>query len=500
VSRHQWDLGVVEGRLFEAVREGLVELAFQPVVDLDTGAMVGVEALARWEDEQLGPVPPDVFIQVAEQSKLIVQLGRQVLRAACRRAVDWPGSPLMSVNVSPVQLREMSFVDEVRDVLSETGLPADRLCLEITETAMVTDLDDAARTLGGLRDAGVQLALDDFGTGHSSLALLRTLPMHTVKIDRSLVAGVADDVHEAVLVQLVIDAAHSLGLRVCAEGVEQAVQARQLVAMGCDTGQGWLFGRPGPAAETLEPWPVAGVPSWLGEQTAAPVAISGNDDVVLTADRDRLVTYASASCRRILGRMPSELVGLPLVEVLGPGHGQGQMTLRLEHREGGVRWLRGMVQPLYDARGAERETLCVLSDVTTSVQHERALADSEELFRSAFSAAPIGIALSDFDGRLLRVNPALAELLGRSVAELLGMTVADVTHPDDLQADEDNRAEVRSGAVPAHRVPKRYVHADGRAIPVEVHAATVYSSDGQPSCEVAHILAREPDEATAGGG
>jgi PAS domain S-box-containing protein len=492
VKRHPWDPSAVEGRLRGAVPLGLVGLAYQPVVDLDSGRFVGVEALARWHDEQLGQVPPDVFIQVAEQSELIVELGRQVLAEACRRAVDWPGSPLMSVNVSPVQLREPSFVDEVCEVLARTGLPAGRLCLEITETAMVTDVDDAARALGRLRDAGIRLALDDFGTGHSSLALLRTLPVHTVKIDRSLVASVATDVHEAVLVQLVIDAAHSLGLGVCAEGVEQPVQARQLVAMGCDTGQGWLFGRPAPAPDPQEPWSAREeeAPSWLDEQTAPAVAITGNDDVVLAADRDRSVTYASASFRRILGWMPSELVGRPLTEVLGEDHGQGQVTLRLLHRDGSVRWLRGMVQPLYDARGAERETLCVLSDVTASVHHERALADSEELFRSAFSGAPIGIALSDFDGRLLRVNPALADLLGRGVLELVGMTVADVTHPDDLLADEQNRAEVRSGTVPVHRVDKRYLHADGRTIPVEVHAATVYSSDGHPVCEVAHVLPR----------
>jgi PAS domain S-box-containing protein len=491
VSRHRWDPSAVEGRLREAVQQGLVGLAFQPVVDLDSGRFVGVEALARWQDERLGPVPPDVFIQVAEQSGLIVELGRQVLAAACGRAVDWPGSPLMSVNVSPVQLREPSFVDEVGAVLAETGLPAERLCLEITETAMVTDVDDAARTLHRLRDAGIRLALDDFGTGHSSLALLRTLPVHTVKIDRSLVASVATDVHEAVLVQLVIDAAHSLGLGVCAEGVEEPVQARQLVAMGCDTGQGWLFGRPAPAPGPQDEWSAGdGAPSWLDEETAPAVAISGSDDVVLAADRSRVVTYASTSFRRVLGWTPSDLVGRPLTEVLGEDHGHGQVTLRLAHRDGTVHWLRGMVQPLYDARGAERETLCVLSDVTSAVDHERALADSEELFRSAFSGAPIGIALTDFDGRLLRVNPALAELLGRDVADLLDMTVADVTHPDDLLADEHNRAEVRSGVVPVHRVDKRYVHADGRTIPVEVHAATVYSSDGHPVCEVAHVLPR----------
>jgi PAS domain S-box-containing protein len=228
------------------------------------------------------------------------------------------------------------------------------------------------------------------------------------------------------------------------------------------------------------------------------VALSGSDDLVVTTDRHRLVTYVSASCRRILGKMPSEVVGRPLEDLLGAGHQEGPVTLRLLHKEGGLRWLRGMVQPLADRRGDVREILCVLSDVTHAVQRDKALADSEELFRSAFSGAPIGIALSDFEGRLLRVNPALSQMLGRSIPELLRMTVADITHPHDLRADEDNRAEARAGTVTRHRVRKRYVHADGSPVPVEVHAATVESADGEPYCEVAHVLPRADDPVTLG--
>jgi PAS domain S-box-containing protein len=488
----------LEQRLRAAVLAGGLTVVYQPVVDLSTGTMVGVEALCRWHDPRLGSVPPDQFIPLAEASGLIVELGRWVLGEACRRAASWSerdGRPVVAVNVSPVQLREPTFVGDVQAALAASGLPAERLCLEITETAMVTDLGQATATLARLRDLGIQLALDDFGTGHSSLTLLRSLPLHTVKIDRSLICSVAADAQEAVLVQLVIDAAHSLGRRVCAEGVEQVAQARQLVAMGCDTGQGWLFGRPASPPTPERPWPSApAAPQWLESSAGPPVALSGNDDLVLTTDRERLVTYVSASVRRVLGRMPSEVVGRPLRELLGVGHDEGPVTLELDHKEGGVRWLRGIVQPLRDATGSEREVLCVLSDVTMSVQREKALGDSEELFRSAFSGAPIGIALSDFDGRLLRVNPALAELLGHSVEELLQMTVSDITHPDDNDADDANRAEARSGSVTRHRVVKRYLHADGHAVHVEVHAATVESADGDSYCEVAHILPRTADD------
>jgi PAS domain S-box-containing protein len=484
----------VEDRLRLAVATGALDLHYQPVVDLSSGAMVGVEALARWYDDELGAVSPDLFIPVAERTGLIVDLGRWVLQQACRRAATWPGGAdtlLMSVNVSPVQLRESSFIDDVRSALAASGLPAGRLCLEITETAMVTDVEDAAASLRRLRELGVQFALDDFGTGHSSLTLLRNLPLQLVKIDRSLIRGVATEAHDAVLVQLVIDAAHTLGLRVCAEGIEHVDQAQQLVSLGCDTAQGWLFGRPAAPPEPGRPWPsTSPTAPWLETSAGPPVALSGSDDLVVMTDRDRRVTYVSATARRILGLMPSEMVGRPLDELLGVDLEAGPVSVQVSHREDGFRWLRGIVQPLHDVTGEVRDILCVLTDVTAAVARERALADSEELFRSAFSGAPIGIALSDFEGRLLRVNPAMAELVGRSVDDLLGMTVADITHPDDLAADQANLAETASGSRTGHRVLKRYLHGDGHAVPVEVHAASVHSAEGEPYCLVAHVLAR----------
>jgi PAS domain S-box-containing protein len=376
----------------------------------------------------------------------------------------------------------------VRAALADSGLPPDRLCLEITETAMVADLDVAADTLHRLRELGVQFALDDFGTGHSSLTLLRNLPLDTVKIDRSLIRRVAVDASDAVLVQLAVDAAHTLGLKVCAEGIEELDQAQQLVAMGCDTGQGWLFGRPSPPPRPEQPWPLASTtPTWRANGVP-PVVLSAHDDLVVMADRDRLVTYVSPASLRILGETPGELVGKPLDRLVGDDVDAGPVTLRVLHRDEGVRWLRGTVQPLREESGEVRELLCVLSDVTAAVAREKALADSEELFRSAFSGAPIGIALSDFDGQLLRVNSAMTTLLGRSSTELLGMTVAQITHPDDVAADEVNLDEVQHGGVEGHRVLKRYLHADGHEVHVEVHAASVRTAEGEPYCIVAHVL------------
>ena len=486
------DLGSLEARLASAIETGRVEMHYQPVVDLSTGALVGVEALARWHDDHLGDVPPDVFIPVAERTGLVVDLGRLALHEACHRAMSWSGvqdQPIeVAVNVSPVQLREAPFVDDVRAALADSGLRPERLCLEITETALVADVDAAAETLRCLRGLGVRLALDDFGTGHSSLTLLRNLPLDTVKIDRSLIRRVAVDASDAVLVQLAVDAAHTLGLRVCAEGIEEVEQAQQLVAMGCDTGQGWLFGRPCPPPGPDRPWPLQPSAAWWRGSDQPPVAVRARDDLVVMAGRDRVVTYASPSSLQILGETPAELLGQPLDRLVGDHVDEGSVTVRVRHRHDGVRWLRGTVQPVRDESGDVREILCVLTDVTATVAREKQLADSEELFRSAFSGAPIGIALSDFDGQLLRVNGALADLLGRSTAELLGMTVEQITHPEDRAADEVNLDEVQHGHVEGHQVLKRYLHADGHDVPVEVHAASVRTAEGEPYCIVAHVL------------
>jgi PAS domain S-box-containing protein len=217
------------------------------------------------------------------------------------------------------------------------------------------------------------------------------------------------------------------------------------------------------------------------------VPLRGSDDLVVVANRLGDVTYVSASYRRILGGTPMEPVGHPLRDLLGVDVDEGPVTLEVRHHDGTPRWLRGIVQPMRGGTGVH-ETLCVLADITTEVARDRALADSEELFRRAFSGAPTGIALSDFDGRLLRVNAAFADMLGHSVEELLLLSVEDITHPEDRRTDEVNLDEARSGDVTGHRVVKRYLHADGGVVPVEVHAATVHTADGQPYCIVAHVL------------
>ncbi len=501
----------MERRLRSAIEHGGLSLHHQPVVALPSGQVTGVETLARWNDPELGCVPPDVFIPVAEQTGLIVDLGRWVLQTACREAAGWPTgpsglAPTVAVNVSPVQLAQRGFLGDVTGALGASGLSPERLCLEITETAAITDLVTTAARLGELRELGVRLALDDFGAGHSSLTLLRGLPVHLVKIDRSFIERVTRDTADAVLVRFVIEAAHSLGRRVCAEGVESADQARQLVAMGCDAAQGWLFGRPEPASAELA--------RALGErsQSLAVAAgdgipllpVGGNDELVLATTPDRVITYASASSGPMLGWLPHELLGTSVQEHLHPEeqaraaageqlatlNDEGTTLHRVRHRSGAVRWLESTTRRLTDEHGRVREVLSVSRDVTSTVQAQRALADSEAMFRHAFDDAPIGMALTTLDGAFLRVNKAFAALVGWTTEQLDGLRVPDITHPDDLAADQANVAEIAAGRAVVQEVAKRYRRPDGTDVPVVVHATVVPGRRGQPAHVFAHILPR----------
>lgn len=244
----------MERRLRAAIEQGLLTLQYQPVVTLPDGARVSVEALVRWQDAELGQVPPDQFIPLAERTGLIMDLGRWVLNEACAQTARWQseGSTLtVSVNISAIEIAQVGIVQQVSDALASSGLPAQRLCLEVTETAAIEDVAETAHRLRQLASLGVRIALDDFGTGHSSLTMLRDLPIDIVKIDRSFINRIVSNTRDSVLVRLVIDTAHSLGMTVCAEGIEDADQAHQLAALGCDTAQGWYFGLPGAPTSQL---------------------------------------------------------------------------------------------------------------------------------------------------------------------------------------------------------------------------------------------------------
>jgi EAL domain-containing protein (putative c-di-GMP-specific phosphodiesterase class I) len=243
----------VGNELHRAIERGEMRMFYQPMVQLSTGVLSGFEALIRWEHPERGLVSPMEFVPLAEETGLIVPLGSWALEESCRQLVRWrDASPenaylTMSVNLSPRQLLEPGLHGEVARVLHETGVPADAIWLEITESTLMRDAESAVGALTALRGLGVHLSVDDFGSGYSSLAYLQQLPVEALKIDRTFVDRVGTDDGSAAIVEAVVSLARALKLKTVAEGIETRDQLRHVRATGVDVGQGYLFGRPQPA-------------------------------------------------------------------------------------------------------------------------------------------------------------------------------------------------------------------------------------------------------------
>jgi len=241
------------GELRRALEHDELRVFFQPVHDLATGSLVGVEALVRWQHPQRGLVPPGEFIPIAERTGLIAEIDAWGLRQACRQMVQWQAQgrqlAFVAVNISSRLFGQHELYRQVADVLHDTGLAPALLELEVTESAVMEDPEVALEQLHRLRELGVTLAIDDFGTGYSSLLRLKRLPVQKLKIDQGFVAGLPLDEDDIAIVRVIIALARSMGMQVHAEGIEQAEQAAFLLQQQCQLGQGYWFGRPVPAAD-----------------------------------------------------------------------------------------------------------------------------------------------------------------------------------------------------------------------------------------------------------
>jgi len=233
----------IERDLRAAIADGTVAVHYQPLVSLEGNRIVGFEALARWSSPDLGSIAPSVFIAVAEECGLILELGDQMLRTACREAVRWPIDLTLAFNISPIQLRDPALGLRILSILGETGLNPHRLELEITESALIGDAELALEVIDALRGAGVHIALDDFGTGYATMSQLLSLRFDKIKIDKSFVDRLGSDPQSDVIVRATIGLAKGLGLTTTAEGIESPDQLASLRGHGCDQGQGYLFGR-----------------------------------------------------------------------------------------------------------------------------------------------------------------------------------------------------------------------------------------------------------------
>ncbi|HEY7280164.1 MAG TPA: EAL domain-containing protein, partial [Actinomycetota bacterium] len=260
MARELGQLLGLEHEMRQGLLQGEFSVHYQPEVDLGSGNVVGVEALLRWSSPTRGSVSPAEFIPVAESSGVIMQLGEFVLESACGQAAAWRRAALlpspfrMWVNVSAKQLSMGGICQQVRRVLADTGLPAECLGLEVTETAIVTGGQPLERAQAELRDLhgdGVQIAIDDFGTGFTSLGQLRRFPVDVLKVDRSFVQGIEHDPKDAAITANLASLAHALGLKAVAEGIESKGQLASARKLGCDLAQGFLFARPAPAEEVV---------------------------------------------------------------------------------------------------------------------------------------------------------------------------------------------------------------------------------------------------------
>jgi EAL domain-containing protein (putative c-di-GMP-specific phosphodiesterase class I) len=247
IAREQFGM---ETELRRAVETGALTLSFQPICELSSGRITSFEALARWTNEDGIKLSPNDFIPVAEETGLIVPLGRWAMDEAARTIAEWDcraGGDCgvrVAVNLSAIQLQRDQVPTMVREALDRHGIDGTRLTLELTESAIVTDPDRISRTMKALKDLGTTLAMDDFGTGYSNLAYLQKLPIDLLKIDRSFVSGMLADRDKIAIVRAILSLAQALGMQTTAEGIETNELSQTLAALGCTYGQGFLYARP----------------------------------------------------------------------------------------------------------------------------------------------------------------------------------------------------------------------------------------------------------------
>jgi len=264
-SRHAHRV-TLENELRKALSEASLSLAFQPQIDLSDNKVIAVEALARWQHPEIGAIPPDQFIPIAEETGLIHELGNWVMESACKTLAElrerFQRDLCLAINVSGIQLATGRMAHQVQDVLKRTGLPASTLELEITESVLMSDSHEALDSLAQLKSLGVQIAIDDFGTGYSSLSYIKRFAIDKLKIDRSFISDMEFSECDRQLVVTIINMAHDLSLQVIAEGIEQAWQLDYLRQAGCDQAQGYLIGTP-MSGDDLALWLEAGTPAQI---------------------------------------------------------------------------------------------------------------------------------------------------------------------------------------------------------------------------------------------
>jgi PAS domain S-box-containing protein len=440
---------------------------FQPLIELRTGQLAGFELLARWRHPRLGIVPPDDFIPAVEKSGFINQLTRQILKKAFTAGPMLPGSVMLAVNLSPLQLLDLTLPAELEAIAATGGFPLDRLTIEITESALLADLPRAQSVAHELKALHCKLALDDFGTGYSSLKHLQALPFDELKVDKSFVSSMTQSRESRKIVAAVVGLGRSLGLITVAEGIEAQEQANMLLWLGCDFGQGYLYSRPVPVEELpalvarkpqayasclpehLDAGPITSLEALPGQRFAQLQAIYDSVPVGLCL-LDRNLRYVSLNRRlAIMNGVPlAAHLGRPIAEIVPDLYPQfedllhralqGKSILNFEVERpnfeagSGYRTLMLSYQPVRDEAGEVIGVSIVVNDISDRKRVEQALRESEEHYRSMVELNPQMPWIMDAEGRAVEVSPRWEKLTGMTREQTLGPGWMDALHPDDV--------------------------------------------------------------------
>jgi PAS domain S-box-containing protein len=461
-------MNFIEADVLRAFEEDEFYPVFQPIVELRTGQLAGLEVLARWRHKKLGEIGPDEFIPLVERNGLIDRLTRTILKSALAAPAVAGGALTLSVNVSPTQLLRPRLPERIAELAAESGFPLSRLMIEITESALLDDLSYAQGVTRDLKALNCRLALDDFGTGYSSLQHLSVLPFDELKVDRSFVSSMTVKRESRKIVAAVVGLGQSLGLTTVAEGVETQQQADMLVWLGCDMCQGWLYGRPVPAAqlprviaeaqrrETAAPAqpaegglfmstdlaPTQRLAQWQAIYDGAPVGLCLLDRKMryISLNR-RLAQLNGVPAAAHLGRTVAEVIPqiFPLVESFIRRALQGEPVIGVEMQkppapdgtEGQAVLLS--YQPARDEGGEVIGVSVAVMDITGSKRVEKALRESENHYRHMMQLNPHVPWVLDRNGEVTEASPRWEAFTGQSLEEAMGNGWQQMLHPDDVQ-------------------------------------------------------------------
>jgi PAS domain S-box-containing protein len=454
---------------------------FQPIVDLRTGLLSGFEVLARWHHPQRRMVLPAEFIPLAESTGLIGPLMDVLLVQACEAAAAFPEHLTLSVNVSPLQLRDRLLPEQMQRAVERGGFSFQKLIVEITESALVPNLDLAASIAKELKALGAQLALDDFGTGYSCLRHLQTLPFDRIKVDASFVQSMMSQRESRKIVAAIVGLGLSLGLETVGEGIEEKEHADLLFSLGCDLGQGWWYGRPMPATElaailakdvqaanqndeasaiadvalNLEAMPAQRLAQLQAIYDGAPVGLAFLDrNLRYVTANERIATMKNIPVQDHIGRSVAEVVpdAFPLVEPALQRALAGESISAIEFRipnssqADGYSTLLSSYQPIRDAADEIVGISVAVMDISERKRIEQALADTDEHFRQALEQHPALLWTSDAEGMITDVGPQWVTLTGIAREEALGDGWIKGLHPDDAaRAAQVWKESVRTG-------------------------------------------------------